>query len=248
MTKRVCVCGCGREFTSPHSKQIYATDECRTIAYIGFRLSTFTSSERKMVPILWRDPCAYCGDGGGVIDHIEPKYHGGERTWENLTAACARCNSSKSDRSLLYHLLRARGVSSVPGRRSSRAPVMERKGASRGAGRLVPEEVSPREPEPAVEVPTDDMINLEDAIEAAFELAELTKATTEHTRAVVRSMIVAAFDDDDEPDPPSDPLVPHGHDPVRQLVALLMSKRMSPEKWEEVSEVVVREREEMELV
>lgn len=31
-------------------------------------LSRFTDSEWEMVPIPWRDPCAYCGADAGTID------------------------------------------------------------------------------------------------------------------------------------------------------------------------------------
>lgn len=52
--------------------------------------------------ILRRDgfKCAYCGrsDIPLTIDHIIPKAHGGDDTWENLVAACTICNNKKGDR------------------------------------------------------------------------------------------------------------------------------------------------------
>ncbi|MCF8240279.1 MAG: HNH endonuclease [Melioribacteraceae bacterium] len=44
--------------------------------------------------------CAYCGRGDLplTVDHIIPKSRGGEDIWENLTAACLRCNNKKGDR------------------------------------------------------------------------------------------------------------------------------------------------------
>lgn len=62
--------------------------------------------------ILRVDPCAYCGQPAGTIDHIEPirrpeqlpKGHSLNR-WENLTAACQSCNASKRTRSLLHFLV-----------------------------------------------------------------------------------------------------------------------------------------------
>lgn len=52
--------------------------------------------------ILKRDNhrCAYCGRGDKplTIDHIIPKSRGGEETWENLIAACTKCNNKKGDR------------------------------------------------------------------------------------------------------------------------------------------------------
>lgn len=58
--------------------------------------------------ILLGDPCAYCGVapiGFPGPDHIEPFHIGGGGEWENLTAACRECNSSKSSASLLLWLL-----------------------------------------------------------------------------------------------------------------------------------------------
>lgn len=43
--------------------------------------------------------CQYCGNHGDLtLDHVMPKSRGGEDTWENLIAACIRCNNKKGDR------------------------------------------------------------------------------------------------------------------------------------------------------
>ena len=46
--------------------------------------------------------CQYCGKQVKplTIDHIIPKRKGGRDTWENLVAACVRCNTKKGDTSL----------------------------------------------------------------------------------------------------------------------------------------------------
>lgn len=53
--------------------------------------------------ILLRDDntCQYCNtrvDRLLTIDHVQPKSRGGTSTWENLVAACARCNNRKNNR------------------------------------------------------------------------------------------------------------------------------------------------------
>ena len=51
--------------------------------------------------ILKRDgnKCQYCGSSSDLtIDHIIPKSRGGGDTWENLTAACNKCNNKKGSR------------------------------------------------------------------------------------------------------------------------------------------------------
>lgn len=46
-----------------------------------------------------RHTCQYCGAHGELtIDHVMPRSRGGEDTWENLVAACYRCNNKKGDR------------------------------------------------------------------------------------------------------------------------------------------------------
>jgi 5-methylcytosine-specific restriction endonuclease McrA len=44
--------------------------------------------------------CQYCGKRAESIDHVVPRSKGGLHTWENVVAACSRCNSSKRDRLL----------------------------------------------------------------------------------------------------------------------------------------------------
>lgn len=52
------------------------------------------------------DPCAYCLDVGGTIDHIEPTSAGGPDRPLNLTGACPRCNCQKGETPLLLFLVR----------------------------------------------------------------------------------------------------------------------------------------------
>ena len=42
--------------------------------------------------------CCYCGGAASTIDHVMPRSRGGRDTWENLVAACLKCNNLKSDR------------------------------------------------------------------------------------------------------------------------------------------------------
>ncbi len=44
--------------------------------------------------------CQYCGSTALpiTIDHIVPRAQGGADSWENLVAACMRCNNMKGDR------------------------------------------------------------------------------------------------------------------------------------------------------
>jgi len=52
--------------------------------------------------ILARDGhhCVYCGAAATSLDHVVPRSRGGAHTWENVVAACGRCNHQKADRHL----------------------------------------------------------------------------------------------------------------------------------------------------
>jgi 5-methylcytosine-specific restriction endonuclease McrA len=63
---------------------------------------------QEYIPILRDDPCVYCGQDAGAVDHIDALHVGGSNDWENLTATCRSCNSSKRTEALLSFLLRRR--------------------------------------------------------------------------------------------------------------------------------------------
>jgi len=52
--------------------------------------------------VLARDAhrCQYCGSSAETLDHVLPRSRGGRHVWENLVAACRRCNHTKADRTL----------------------------------------------------------------------------------------------------------------------------------------------------
>jgi 5-methylcytosine-specific restriction endonuclease McrA len=42
--------------------------------------------------------CQYCGKNAENLDHVVPRSKGGKHAWENVVAACRRCNVRKGDR------------------------------------------------------------------------------------------------------------------------------------------------------
>ncbi len=42
--------------------------------------------------------CQYCARPAENLDHVVPRSRGGAHTWENVVAACRRCNTRKGDR------------------------------------------------------------------------------------------------------------------------------------------------------
>jgi 5-methylcytosine-specific restriction endonuclease McrA len=45
---------------------------------------------------LWT--CQYCGRPAENVDHVVPRSRGGAHIWENVVAACRRCNQRKENR------------------------------------------------------------------------------------------------------------------------------------------------------
>jgi 5-methylcytosine-specific restriction endonuclease McrA len=53
--------------------------------------------------------CQYCGAAAENLDHVIPRSRGGVHDWENVVAACRRCNAKKGDRTPAeagFHLTR----------------------------------------------------------------------------------------------------------------------------------------------
>ncbi len=62
--------------------------------------------------------CQYCGAKGDLtFDHVIPRARGGVTSWENVVAACSKCNLSKGSRSLRqvgFHLRKTPRPPSAP--------------------------------------------------------------------------------------------------------------------------------------
>lgn len=58
--------------------------------------------------------CAYCGAPATSLDHVIPRSRGGPHSWDNVVAACARCNHTKADRSVADMGWRLRSVPRAP--------------------------------------------------------------------------------------------------------------------------------------
>ncbi|HEX6331086.1 MAG TPA: HNH endonuclease [Actinomycetota bacterium] len=72
--------------------------------------------------------CQYCGAPAENLDHVIPKSRGGTHTWDNVVAACRRCNSRKENR-----LIEDAGL------RLARRPTAPTDGFRLSLGRLEPD-------------------------------------------------------------------------------------------------------------
>lgn len=80
---------------------------------IRLTASNYVASEKRQLRptrhnVILRDEftCQYCGkeftSAKLTIDHVVPKSKGGKSTWQNMVAACWKCNNKKGDKKLSY--------------------------------------------------------------------------------------------------------------------------------------------------
>lgn len=90
------------------AERVRGNTEAKVRARFSYKMrklgAPLTADAAAIEAVVRRDPCAYCGDPGGTLDHIVPLSAGGDSDWTNLSGACARCNSSKGAKSLLQFL------------------------------------------------------------------------------------------------------------------------------------------------
>jgi 5-methylcytosine-specific restriction endonuclease McrA len=72
--------------------------------------------------------CQYCGKAAENVDHVHPRSKGGTHTWDNVVAACRRCNSKKENR-----------TPEDSGLKLARRPFIPSDGFRLSLGRLEPE-------------------------------------------------------------------------------------------------------------
>lgn len=74
------------------------------LTQLARRSGRINGNAKQYAKLLRQDPCSYCGNQGGTVDHIDPySLRGGAA--HNLTAACEYCNSRKGDEPLLIWLI-----------------------------------------------------------------------------------------------------------------------------------------------
>jgi len=91
--------------TEAAKKHVLAAKRRRRARAAGRTVEQVRNTEA-YIEVLGADVCAYCGGPADTIDHIDALSAGGNHVWDNLTAACRACNSTKHAASLLVFLLR----------------------------------------------------------------------------------------------------------------------------------------------
>jgi 5-methylcytosine-specific restriction endonuclease McrA len=82
--------------------------------YVRVPKSMRVAVNRRTVFLRDHGRCQYCGGPAESIDHVLPRSRGGTHTWDNVVAACRRCNGRKQDRLLAESGFRLRRIPREP--------------------------------------------------------------------------------------------------------------------------------------
>jgi len=88
------------------TEAVYRAERCavpepsvvRLVRYVRVPHGARVAVNRRTVFARDAGRCQYCGAAAENLDHVVPRSKGGPHTWENVVAACRRCNSRKEDR------------------------------------------------------------------------------------------------------------------------------------------------------
>jgi 5-methylcytosine-specific restriction endonuclease McrA len=86
----------------------------RLCHYVRVPFQTRVALNRRAVFARDNHRCQYCGATAENIDHVVPRSRGGTHTWDNVVAACRRCNSRKEDHLLHETNMALRRVPRIP--------------------------------------------------------------------------------------------------------------------------------------
>ena len=70
----------------------------RLTRYVKVPYRTHVGLSRRAIFARDGGRCAYCRGSAETIDHVFPRSRGGLHAWDNVVAACAKCNHSKGDK------------------------------------------------------------------------------------------------------------------------------------------------------
>jgi 5-methylcytosine-specific restriction endonuclease McrA len=88
----------GDEIWSSERREIQVPTVIRLRRYVRVPFRRRIPLNRKAVFARDRHRCQYCGGSAENLDHVLPRSRGGDHTWENVVAACRRCNTRKGNR------------------------------------------------------------------------------------------------------------------------------------------------------
>lgn len=86
----------------------------RLSRYVSVPPQRRRAPNRRAVFVRDRNRCQYCNGSAETVDHVKPRSRGGTHSWDNVVAACLRCNAVKRDRLLSETTMRLRRRPGAP--------------------------------------------------------------------------------------------------------------------------------------
>ncbi len=85
-----------------HSERMTVTlpSVIRLTRFVKVPYRTTVPLSRRAVVARDHGKCAYCRGSASTVDHVVPRSRGGLHVWENVVAACPRCNNRKAHHTL----------------------------------------------------------------------------------------------------------------------------------------------------
>jgi 5-methylcytosine-specific restriction endonuclease McrA len=77
---------------------IEAPSVIRLRYYVHVPRRLHVAPSRKAVFLRDGHACQYCGRQAENVDHVLPRSRGGRHSWDNVVAACRKCNARKENR------------------------------------------------------------------------------------------------------------------------------------------------------
>lgn len=104
----------GEGFLQSHLQTIPIPSVVRLNKFVKVPHRRKVSLSRRAIFARDKWKCVYCGGPAETIDHVIPRSKGGAHIWENVVAACARCNHKKGDKTVREMGWRLAVVPAVP--------------------------------------------------------------------------------------------------------------------------------------
>jgi len=107
------LCGTGRSFRSARLS-LAEPSVVRLAYFVRVPHQARVALNRRAIFARDGHRCQYCGAQAENIDHIVPRSKGGQHAWDNVVAACRRCNARKRDHMLEDSGMRLRRPPAAP--------------------------------------------------------------------------------------------------------------------------------------
>jgi 5-methylcytosine-specific restriction endonuclease McrA len=98
LNEKASVIAAGSDCLHSERRTIEIPSVVRLVKYVKVPHHRKAPPTRRAILARDKHTCQYCSAPAESIDHVLPRSRGGANDWENVVAACRRCNVRKADR------------------------------------------------------------------------------------------------------------------------------------------------------